>query len=309
MGLELPMGSPAQGSTSKQLSPEVAKDIAKRLAMTEEVAVWSGPGKGGLHFDQEEAERTADDATAAAGKEKYLVELVGRDPAVFLERYGRLLLPQELRAFTELEDNYEVSWHLRHLAPADSRARRTEVKNRRLAYLRRLEASGTYFAEEAMRERRPALYEQYIGQYQTPAERQRVATRAIGGRLSDFILRQQHEAQINARMREEQQRMDQATEEFESDSDEEAEASPSHQEASTATDQPATDSTLPTVSAEERLSMAEDFTSLMKQKFLAGDDMEFLNYRHIDDDATLDDDWLKDADRDAEDKYFDEDCL
>lgn len=51
--------------------------------------------------------------------------------------------------------------------PGDQlRARRhVAVKNRRFAQLRRLEAEGSYFGDEAMRERDPALFEAFIGRF------------------------------------------------------------------------------------------------------------------------------------------------
>lgn len=40
------------------------------------------------------------------------------------------------------------------------------VKNRRYSKLRQLILQGEYFSDESMRERSPALYEQYIGKWQ-----------------------------------------------------------------------------------------------------------------------------------------------
>lgn len=44
----------------------------------------------------------------------------------------------------------------------------------------------------------------------------------------------------------------------------------------------------------------------MKEKFLRGEDGG-IDYRAIDADAALDDDWMETAGRDAEEKWFDED--
>lgn len=62
-----------------------------------------------------------------------------------------------------------------------------------------------------------------------------------------------------------------------------------------------------TLSAEEMGDMMGQFTYIMHQKFLAGEDHQHLDYSKIDDDVTLDDHWLREANHDAEDKYFAED--
>lgn len=51
--------------------------------------------------------------------------------------------------------------------PGDQlRARQhTAVKNRRFAHMRRLEAEGSYFGDEAMRERDPALFDAFVGRF------------------------------------------------------------------------------------------------------------------------------------------------
>lgn len=45
----------------------------------------------------------------------------------------------------------------------------------------------------------------------------------------------------------------------------------------------------------------------MQQKFLTGEDNQHLDYSRIDEDETLDDHWLQEANRDAEEKYFADD--
>ncbi|KAJ6309510.1 hypothetical protein OIU77_015301 [Salix suchowensis] len=59
-----------------------------------------------------------------------------------------------------------------------------------------------------------------------------------------------------------------------------------------------------TLSAEEMGDMMGQLTYIMHQKFLAGEDHQHLDYSKIDDDETLDDHWLREANHDAEDKYF-----
>ncbi|KAL0041341.1 hypothetical protein WJX79_000173 [Trebouxia sp. C0005] len=52
---------------------------------------------------------------------------------------------------------------------------------------------------------------------------------------------------------------------------------------------------------------SEDFLALMHQRFLAGDDKEYVDYAAIDKNAALDDDWAAQAEDDAQEKYFDAD--
>lgn len=62
-----------------------------------------------------------------------------------------------------------------------------------------------------------------------------------------------------------------------------------------------------TVSAEELQDLMDQFTYIMQEKFLLGEDHEYLDYSKIDNDETLDDHWQREANHDAEEKYFDED--
>ncbi|WOL12964.1 Coiled-coil domain-containing protein [Canna indica] len=61
------------------------------------------------------------------------------------------------------------------------------------------------------------------------------------------------------------------------------------------------------LSAEEMQDQLEQFTHIMQQKFLAGEDTTYLDYSLIDNDERLDDHWIKEANYDAEEKYFEED--
>lgn len=59
-------------------------------------------------------------------------------------------------------------------------------------------------------------------------------------------------------------------------------------------------------SVEEMQDRMEQFMHIMQQKFLSGDDHQHLDYSKIDEDVTLDDHWIKEANQDAEEKYFDD---
>lgn len=57
----------------------------------------------------------------------------------------------------------------------------------------------------------------------------------------------------------------------------------------------------------EMQEQMDQFTHIMQQKFLLGEDSEYLDYSKIDNDETLDDHWQREANHDAEEKYFAED--
>ena len=68
-----------------------------------------------------------------------------------------------------------------------------------------------------------------------------------------------------------------------------------------------TTETLPegeTLSPEEMQDRMDQFTHIMQQKFLSGEDHQHLDYSKIDEDETLDDHWQREANHDAEDRYF-----
>ncbi|CAI5999874.1 unnamed protein product [Closterium sp. NIES-65] len=108
------------------------------------------------------------DPVTCGEKKDHLASLLQRDPAVFLERYGGLLREEELRAFDGMAGDYEIAWHMRRLRPANHPSSShpsaaAVVKNRRLAFMTRLEQEGVFFSEEAMRERDPLLHQDYLG--------------------------------------------------------------------------------------------------------------------------------------------------
>lgn len=57
----------------------------------------------------------------------------------------------------------------------------------------------------------------------------------------------------------------------------------------------------------EMRDQMDQFVYIMQQKFLMGEDHQHLDYSKIDEDETLDDHWLWEANHDAEEKYFAED--
>ncbi|KAJ1257879.1 hypothetical protein BS78_10G029700 [Paspalum vaginatum] len=272
-----------------------------------------------------------------------LRSLLARDAPLFLERYGAALSADELAAFDALSPDYEVDWHLRRLraAAAGAPPPASRVRNRRRAYLDRLVREGDYFSEDAMREREPYLHHEYLGKFQDPLGR---AMARPGERWSETLMRRAEEAIIVEKVRGEQIRrgvhpsewvgagpeeaMEEQEEEEEEEEDEEEEeimkekgaqvekpiatevvASPNEDAPMNSSNEGdlAAGTFRQTLSPEEMQDQLEQFTYVMQQKFLSGEDTEHMDYSQIDNDEMLDDHWSREANYDAEEKYFEED--
>lgn len=275
-------------------------------------------------------------AASASQRKSLLLDLLSRDAPVFLERYGSMLTTQELQEFEVLRDDYEVNWHLKRLksliSPSSEqlRSRSMTVKNRRRAYMDKLISRGHYFSEDEMREREPYLHHEYVGKFQDPIGR---GMARPGERWSDTLMRRAEEAILVAKIRTEQQRLGVDEKEWvgnecvnmeeEEEEDSEMENARDCTKANVAsssevlqckskatsggqpnTPTPAEDQSL--LCAGEMQDQLDQFTSIMQQKFMAGEDHEYQDYSKIDEDETLDDHWLREANYDAEEKYFDE---
>ncbi|KAL5750777.1 hypothetical protein ACOSP7_025380 [Xanthoceras sorbifolium] len=278
-------------------------------------------------------------ASTPSQRKSILLDLLSRDAVVFLERYGSQLTTDELREFDALKDDYEINWHLKNLRSKMSptseelRSRSVTVKNRRLAYLNKLIGDGHYFSEDAMREREPYLHHEYVGKFQDLSERSMARP---GERWSETLIRRAEEAILVAKIREEQQRLgvderewvgnernqqEEQEEEEEEEEDEENEAvkvasGPVRSTEMLLDHSVANNGAQSTTaehyqgaapSAEETEDSMEQFTHIMQQKFLSGEDHQHFDYSKIDNDETLDDHWLREVSQDAEEKYFAED--
>ncbi|KAJ6851135.1 coiled-coil domain-containing protein 97 [Iris pallida] len=273
-----------------------------------------------------------------------LLDLLRRDPSLFLERYGSHLTPDELLPFRSLPHrSYELTFHLSRLEGRGSPSSAT-VKNRRRAWIAEREREGEYFSEEAMREREPWMHYDMVGRFQDPAGR---GMPRPGERWSETLMRRWEEAELVERIRGEQERLgierkdwvgakvveeeeedEEEMEEIETSSNEEKEEMET-EKVEEEEDDPALPKEngdnepidgahgtgtvtvmkpfKPLISEEEMQDQLDQFTHIMQQKFLAGEDTEHLDYSKIDNDERLDDHWLKEANLDAEEKYFDED--
>ncbi|TSK31312.1 Coiled-coil domain-containing protein 97 [Bagarius yarrelli] len=223
-------------------------------------------------------------------KKQLLLEQYNSRPVVFLERYHTHLKPEHLEAFSHVDSDCRTQYYCTEVQKrASSSANKMRVRNHRYAALRALQNEGQYFSEEQMRFREPLLYEQYIGQYLSEEEiihRSQEAMQKGPTGLSDLLINCYQEKVLQNRLQQEQNREDCAEQEEEEDDEE-----------PTQTDWEPT--------AEEKALLREEFLSRMHQSFLEGKDKDF-NYSEVDENPDYDN--LDILNRDAEEKYFDEDA-
>ena len=112
-------------------------------------------------------------------KHDILHHLYTTNPANFIYRFGSLLTDDELKQHFDGNTDYirQIATPHRHKIRA----------NRRYVYMQQLLANGTYFSDEAMKERSPLLYEQMIGKYNDETTTELVK-RTANGPLADFYM-------------------------------------------------------------------------------------------------------------------------
>ncbi|XP_034151500.1 coiled-coil domain-containing protein 97 isoform X2 [Esox lucius] len=235
-------------------------------------------------------------------------ELLGQyqtKPLVFLERYQASLSPEHLGAFSHLTSDPRAQHYCQEvMRRAEGQTNRTRVRNQRYAALRELQKGGQYFSEEQMRGREPLLYEQYIGQYLTEEEvlqrsldamQADTGEGALGGAggggtqggLAHLLLSSYQERVIQSRLQEEQDMEESAREE--EDDGEEGDVGLGAEGWE--------------LTPQEKALLRDEFISQMHQRFLDGHDKDF-NYSEVDGNPDYDN--LDIVNRDAEEKYFDE---
>lgn len=247
-------------------------------------------------------------AVSADKRKEYLRTLLQRDPGVFLERYASKLTAAERSHFEPLRGEYEVDFYLKLAEDEASKAGSAvsaTAKNRRHAQLKRLVADGSYFSDDAMRDRAPLLHHEYVGQY-APADTAKPAT------LSDSVMQQLESQEHKKRLQKAREEQAMVEEEEESSSDDEQDAAAAHQipvkvpAVSTEADSQDLNASS-NIPLNDRAEYQEDFLQIMQHRFLSGKDHEHVDYADIDANPALDDDWAAQADGDAQEKYFDAD--
>jgi len=220
-------------------------------------------------------------------KEQIVTDLLLKNEAEFLNRYGRFL-SEDLLGYFENGKSYEVDFYLEKARQANCRfVKQQRVKNRRYQALQNMVESGSdYFKEVEMKRRNPLLYNQLIGQYLTEEEKEaKNRPDTSNCKLSDIIL--EHIDITDERDKREEEEENENVEEFDTDSDEEDDG----------------DNDIAGTDEAGRDLLRQEFVRAAYNSFLEGKDVGF-DYRNVDDNSELDN--LDIEERDAEERYFDD---
>ena len=112
-------------------------------------------------------------------KHEILHSLYTKTPANFIYRFGFSITDDQLKQHFDPNADY-----IRQLLTFNRHKIRA---NRRYTYMQQLLTDGTYFSDEAMKERSPLLYEQMIGKYNNN-QTNSLVTRTANSPLADFYM-------------------------------------------------------------------------------------------------------------------------
>ncbi|XP_071962192.1 coiled-coil domain-containing protein 97-like isoform X2 [Antedon mediterranea] len=265
------------------------------------------------------------DETDLTLEEKVVIlkKLFEEKPSIFAERFHMYLTDDDLVAFDDKKQHYEVDYYLNEAKKRLSSKNSMVVKNRRYEALKKLEKDGVYFGDEAMNERAPFMYDYYVGQYQSEAEKKERPYDNVHDQnlkfstvLIDFMQRKEREA-LFKRQREEEECMeseededteDEEDEKEKGDDDKEEQITENENEQNNIDDQPHSSQQIMAapepISEEEKHMLRQEFMSRMRERFLNGEDEDF-DYASVD--FNSDYDSVETRTQDEQEKYFDGD--
>lgn len=220
-------------------------------------------------------------------------EILQRNPGTFLSRFSKYLALEDLSYFKDMRDDYTVNFFVKEVEERFADSRNHKVRNRRYEAMKELVAGGVYFSDREMKSRDPLLYEQMVGQYLTEEE-VLIEVQKHDGAISS-VLFDQIEIMYNNELYAKQVEQEECQLE-EGDSDEESD----EEELNEKND----DGKNKQISEGERQLLRNEFLSIMKQRFLRGEDSDF-DYQTVDDCVEYDS--LDIRTQDEEEKYFDAD--
>jgi len=124
-------------------------------------------------------------------KREIAADILVRKPGIFLERFGKHLIADDLMFFEQFSDDFYVEFHrkevLKRLEGSKELCRST-VRNRRYEAMKRLVTAGDYFSDEEMKHRDPLMYEDMIGQHLSEAEISKMVDKSEAS-LSGILLK------------------------------------------------------------------------------------------------------------------------
>lgn len=260
-------------------------------------------------------------------RKEIAAEILQQSHSKFLQRFGMNMKAEHLRFFEQQsynsDEQLEVTENLKHIS-WNINHHGSIIRNRRYAALVKLIKEKKYFSEGEMKSRDPLLYEQLIGQYQSPAEK-RANRRPDPSRdtLVDVLLegidhdlnrevenKQRVEEDDMMRNDEDSQQSAMSTHSVDDDDEDPEEdhtqwGNFDEPQSSTNNNTPkAKKRSLKLITAGERDLLKEEFLGIMYSNFLSGKDDEFFEYETVDTNEEYDD--ALENDQDCEDRYFDE---
>ncbi|XP_016989357.1 coiled-coil domain-containing protein 97 isoform X2 [Drosophila rhopaloa] len=202
--------------------------------------------------------------------------------------------------------------------------RSVSIKNRRYHAMQQLLDKGEYFSEHEMMQRAPDLYQELVGQYLTEAEKKvrdsyDVKNTSFSGILMHTLEKKQRDELLEETQQETEEEVEARCETIPSadfevpvacrkqwggfEDDEPVACSTSRNAEARVPSNIAKISTPEFYNPGERELLRHEFLSMMKERFLSGEDKDF-DYTAVDDNALLDD--LKQIEQDEEDAYFED---
>ncbi|KAI8922170.1 hypothetical protein DFJ77DRAFT_436511 [Powellomyces hirtus] len=226
--------------------------------------------------------------TLTAPSEEQLTALLLRDTALFLEKWGSYLQPDDFALFAGMPDEYEVQHWIKHYTiGVHTSITDTQRRNRRLNYLS-TPSGADAFSLDALDARAPHAL---LVEYRRPNAR--LPPPRVGEFPEDIPLVDRIYEDYDRSVREEEQGI------VEYDTDDEEEEDDEQEEA----EKPGEDGEMDGMkSSAKRGGLEEEYRELMIRRFLDGLDTEF-DYTPVDNDVDLD---FSQMNSDAMDRYFDD---
>ncbi|XP_017047969.1 coiled-coil domain-containing protein 97 [Drosophila ficusphila] len=301
-------------SSKPELPPELI-DIFKSLAENKKIVFKS--------------QQIDDPEIPFEEKQKIAQEAFEKNRENFLIRFGGYLDVRQLVSFQDLavkepikpDENLEEMCLLLEDFKRKLSTRSVSIKNRRYHAMQQLLEKGEYFSEHEMMQRAPDLYQELVGQYLTEAEKKirdsyDVKNTSFSGILMHTLEKKQRDELLEEMQQEKGEEMEAAPPpaDFEVpiacrkqwggfDEDEPIACSTSRNAEARVPANIASISTPEFYNPGERELLRNEFFSMMKERFLSGDDKDF-DYTAVDDNTQLDD--LKQIEQDEEDAYFED---
>ncbi|KNC98807.1 uncharacterized protein SPPG_05785 [Spizellomyces punctatus DAOM BR117] len=253
--------------------------------------------------------RLGEEPPTAELQRTILSSTLERDKGLFLEKWGKFLGSQQLEFFHPFADQYEVKYYLNQYQSVSRSLTKAQIRNRRINYMNQ-NLSDEYFSDDAFKDREPALYEEYIGRYLPPPQAFPDSMTLVDRIYSNMdrathleTLGRQHEIE-----EEQFEEFDTDEEEDVQDQQEERDLESKNKRAIKVDESIDLEATMAEgedegpISDEEKEALAEEFRTLMRLRFIDGEESDF-EYSNVDNNALYD---LSDQSlQDDADAYFD----